>query len=178
MTSNVGARDLSRRAVGFGDERATGDADREFKRMFSPEFRNRLDARIAFNPLSEGVMDSIVAKFVGELAVQLLARDVELTVKPAAAAWLAKKGFDPDQGARPLGRVIQEEIKKPLGEELLFGKLEHGGTVTVGAEDGALTFAFTSRAKREKGPEKPATAALVLPVAPPAKKATKKPVLN
>jgi len=178
MTSNVGARDLSRRAVGFGDERATGDADREFKRMFSPEFRNRLDARIAFNALSEGVMDSIVTKFVAELAAQLATRDVEISVMPAAAAWLAKKGFDPDQGARPLGRVIQEEIKKPLGEELLFGKLEHGGTVVVGADGDALTFAFTSMVKREKPPEKPATTALVLPVPPPAKKTTKKPVLN
>jgi ATP-dependent Clp protease ATP-binding subunit ClpA len=185
MTSNVGARDLSRRAVGFGDERATGDADREFKRMFSPEFRNRLDARVAFNPLSEGVMESIVTKFVRELADQLTARDVTLTLTPAASAWLAKKGYDPDQGARPLARVIQEEVKKPLGEELLFGKLEHGGTVTLGAEGDALTFAFTSTAKREKASS---TTALALPVTPPAKpapappappaKVTKKPVLN
>ena len=147
MTSNVGARDLSRRAVGFGDSRATGDADREFKRMFSPEFRNRLDARIAFNALSEAVVEHIVAKFIDELRGQLAARDVMIALTPAASAWLAEKGFDPDHGARPLARVIQEEIKKPLGEELLFGTLEHGGQVTIDAKDGALTFVFTKKAE-------------------------------
>jgi ATP-dependent Clp protease ATP-binding subunit ClpA len=183
MTSNVGARDLSRRAVGFGDERATGDADREYKRMFSPEFRNRLDARIEFNPLSEGVMSSIVSKFIAELQGQLTARDVELVVTDEASAWLATKGFDPDQGARPLARVIQDEIKKPLGDELLFGKLEHGGTVVVGVTDGALSFVFTGAVRRVKPPEKPAsTTALALPGARPApaapSKPTKKPILN
>ncbi len=188
MTSNVGARDLGRRAVGFGDERATGDADREYKRMFSPEFRNRLDARVSFNALSPAVMDSIVSKFIVELDGQLAARNVTITLTAEAKAWLAEKGYDPDHGARPLARVIQNEIKKPLGDELLFGKLEHGGKVEAGVLDGALTFTFTSSprpavvaAAPPAPPATTATAALavpakVKPVTPPA--GTKKPVLN
>jgi len=178
MTSNVGARDLSRRAVGFGDERATGDADREYKRMFSPEFRNRLDARVAFNPLSEVVMESIVLKFVAELAAQLAARSVTLTVNAEARAWLAKKGYDPDHGARPLARVIQEEIKRPLGDELLFGALEHGGSVEVGEKDGALTFACKSTPKVEAPPAKGGPLAIPSTVKPTTPSPTKKPVLN
>jgi len=140
MTSNVGARDLARRSVGFGDERATGDAEREFKRMFSPEFRNRLDAKIDFNALSPSVMTSIVDKFLVELGEQLAPRNVTITATPAAREYLAKKGYDPDNGARPLGRVIQDEIKKPLGEALLFGNLEHGGTLAVDEKDGKLVL--------------------------------------
>ncbi len=138
MTSNVGARDLGRKAVGFGGGRATGDAEREYKLVFSPEFRNRLDARISFDPLSATTMGSIVDKFVAELQVQLKERDVTLEATGAARAYLAEKGFDPDFGARPLARVIQDEVKKPLGEELLFGLLEHGGSVVVDAEEGTL----------------------------------------
>jgi ATP-dependent Clp protease ATP-binding subunit ClpA len=135
MTSNVGARDLGRRAVGFGDRRATGDAEREYKLLFSPEFRNRLDARIQFAPLSKETMGSIVDKFVKELTAQLSERNVTLELTPAAREHLADKGYDPDFGARPLARVIQEDLKQPLGEELLFGKLEKGGKVLVDAED-------------------------------------------
>jgi len=190
MTSNVGARDLSRRAVGFGDERATGDADREFKRMFSPEFRNRLDARVAFNSLSPGVMASIVSKFIVELDTQLAARNVTITLNAESLAWLAEKGFDPDHGARPLARVIQDEIKKPLGDELLFGKLEHGGKVEVAVKDGALSFVFTGNPKPAPAPKPPAktavgtsTTALAIPssvkAVPPAPTPPgKKPVLN
>jgi ATP-dependent Clp protease ATP-binding subunit ClpA len=142
MTSNVGARDLARRSVGFGGGRNVGDADRELKIMFSPEFRNRLDARIAFNPLSKETMASIVDKYMKELEGQLLERKVEIVVDAAARAHLAEKGYDPDFGARPLARVVQEEVKRPLGDELLFGRLEKGGKVTVGASDGKLTFSF------------------------------------
>jgi ATP-dependent Clp protease ATP-binding subunit ClpA len=134
MTSNVGARDLGRRAVGFGDKRATGDAEREYKLHFSPEFRNRLDARIAFDALSPPVMASIVDKFLKELSGQLAERHVTIQVTEAARAHLAEKGYDPDFGARPLSRVIQEDVKQPLGEELLFGKLEKGGEVVVDLE--------------------------------------------
>ena len=152
MTSNVGARDLARRSVGFGAGRSEGDAEREYKRMFSPEFRNRLDARIEFNALSPDIMSSIVDKFLRELDGQLLAKHVELEVTPAARSYLAVKGYDADFGARPLARVIQEEVKRPLGEELLFGKLEHGGRVVVDVEAGdantkAVVFRFTARAK-------------------------------
>ena len=135
MTSNVGARDLGRRAVGFGDKRATGDAEREYKLLFSPEFRNRLDARIAFDPLSESTMGSIVDKFMKELKGQLAEKKVQIELTDAARTYLSEKGYDPDFGARPLARVIQEEVKQPLGEELLFGKLEKGGTVVVTTED-------------------------------------------
>jgi ATP-dependent Clp protease ATP-binding subunit ClpA len=153
MTSNVGARDLSRRSVGFGDERATGDAEREYKRMFSPEFRNRLDAKILFNALSPSVMDSIVDKFLAELEGQLAPRNVTLEATAAARALLATKGYDPDNGARPLGRVIQDEIKKPLGDELLFGKLEHGGHLKVDVTEGK--FVFEATAGEPKAPSAP-----------------------
>jgi ATP-dependent Clp protease ATP-binding subunit ClpA len=135
MTSNVGARDLGRRAVGFGDKRATGDAEREYKLLFSPEFRNRLDARIAFDPLSPSTMGSIVDKFMKELSGQLAERKVTIELSASARDYLSEKGYDPDFGARPLARVIQEEVKQPLGEELLFGKLEKGGSVVLETED-------------------------------------------
>jgi ATP-dependent Clp protease ATP-binding subunit ClpA len=150
MTSNIGVRDLQRRAVGFGvaggGDREKPGIDREYKQLFSPEFRNRLDAKIAFQPLDPAVMRSIVGKFIRELSDQLAPRTVTLELTDAATEYLSKKGYDPDNGARPLARVIQEEVKRPLGEELLFGALEHGGHVVVDAKDGALTFAFTSAA--------------------------------
>ncbi len=148
MTSNVGARDLARRAVGFGAGNAVGDADREYKRMFSPEFRNRLDARIEFAPLSKETMRRVVGKFMRELELQLLEKNVIMTITEAATDYLSDKGYDPDYGARPLARLIQDEVKKPLGEELLFGKLEHGGSVSVDVKDGLLVFQ-TSAAARE-----------------------------
>jgi len=134
MTSNVGARDLARRAVGFGDSRVSGDAEKEYKLMFSPEFRNRLDAKVAFASLSPETMGSIVGKFVRELSAQLAEKKVTMDVTDAAREYLREKGYDPDNGARPLARVIQEELKRPLGEELLFGKLENGGHVVVDRE--------------------------------------------
>jgi ATP-dependent Clp protease ATP-binding subunit ClpA len=150
MTSNVGARDLGRRAVGFGDRRATGDAEREYKLLFSPEFRNRLDARIQFDPLSPETMGSIVDKFMKELGAQLAERKVELELTPAARSVLSDKGYDPDFGARPLTRVIQDEVKQPLGEELLFGKLEKGGKVTIDAEDAEIVDEVTGDKKAGK----------------------------
>jgi ATP-dependent Clp protease ATP-binding subunit ClpA len=152
MTSNIGVRDLQRRAVGFGDadggDRDQPGIDREYKQLFSPEFRNRLDAKIAFRALQPEVMRSIVGKFVKELGEQLAERQVTISLTPAATDYLADKGFDKDNGARPLARVMQEEVKRPLGDELLFGALEHGGTVVVDVEkkDGkdALVFRFGS----------------------------------
>ena len=138
MTSNVGARDLGRRSVGFGDNRATGDAEREYKLLFSPEFRNRLDSRIAFDALSPSTMGSIVDKFMAELSGQLSEKKVTIEVTDAARTYLAEKGYDPDFGARPLARLIQDEVKTPLGEELLFGALEKGGTVVVSAEEAMI----------------------------------------
>jgi ATP-dependent Clp protease ATP-binding subunit ClpA len=138
MTSNIGVRDLQRRAVGFGGpggtDREKPDVDREYKQLFSPEFRNRLDARIAFRALDPAIMKSIVGKFVKELAAQLAERKVTILLTDAATEYLARVGYDPDNGARPLARVMQEEVKRPLGDELLFGALENGGHVVVDAE--------------------------------------------
>src|SRR5262249_42246144 len=135
MTSNVGARDLSKRMPGFGAAERFGDTDEAFKRMFSPEFRNRLDAKIDFGPLDERTMSQIVDKFVRELGTQLEEKKVTITVTPAARAYLGKKGHDPMNGARPLGRLIQDEVKRPLTDELLFGRLAEGGSVEVDAKD-------------------------------------------
>ncbi len=159
MTSNVGARDLGRRAVGFGDARATGDAEREYKLLFSPEFRNRLDARIAFDALSPSTMGSIVDKFMKELSGQLAEKKVTIEVTEPARSYLAEKGYDPDFGARPLARIIQEEVKTPLGEELLFGALEKGGTVVVSTVDAIVEDEKTGDKKPGKKLEFKCTAA-------------------
>jgi len=140
MTSNVGAQDMARGMVGFGNRDAHGGDSLALRNTFSPEFRNRLDARIAFDPLSPSVMSRVVDKFIRELGDQLADRDVTIELAESARAYLAEKGFDKANGARPLGRLIQDEIKKPLGDELLFGQLEHGGHVIVRAENGAITF--------------------------------------
>jgi ATP-dependent Clp protease ATP-binding subunit ClpA len=146
MTSNIGVRDLQRRAVGFGGpggaDREKPNVDREYKQLFSPEFRNRLDAKIAFVPLDPAVMASIVGKFIRELGEQLAVRGVTIELTDAATQHLAREGYDPDNGARPLARVIQDELKRPLGDELLFGALEKGGHVTVDAADGKLKLVF------------------------------------
>jgi ATP-dependent Clp protease ATP-binding subunit ClpA len=144
MTSNVGARELSKRLPGFGGAGGTqfGDTDEAYKRMFSPEFRNRLDAKVDFLPLDPSVMVQIVDKFVGELREQLAERKVKIELSEAARGYLAEKGYDPMNGARPLARVIQDELKRPLTDELLFGKLTGGGLVRADVADGKLTFTF------------------------------------
>ena len=143
MTSNVGAREIERRSVGFniGEER-TGDEDAEYKRMFSPEFRNRLDARIGFNALSPAVMTRIVDKFADELRGQLAARKVTVVLTEEARGWFARKGYDARYGARPMARVMQTELKAPLAEELLFGRLVSGGGVIVDIEDDKIVLRF------------------------------------
>jgi len=142
MTSNVGARELSKRMPGFGGAGGEkfGDTDEAYKRMFSPEFRNRLDAKVDFQPLDPRVMGQIVDKFLKELAAQLAERKVTIDLTPAARGYLAERGYDPMNGARPLARVIQDEVKRPLTDELLFGKLASGGKVTVDYVDKKLTF--------------------------------------
>ena len=145
MTSNVGARDLAQARVGFGDRGTAGDDDRAFKNRFSPEFRNRLDARIMFKALDPSVMGSIVDKFIRELSALLADKNVTIDVTKAAREHLAEKGYDPQNGARPLARVIENDVKKRLSDELLFGALENGGLVTVDLEGGELTFRFEPR---------------------------------
>lgn len=146
MTSNVGAADLARARVGFGQRTSRGDADLAYKNTFSPEFRNRLDARIMFAPLSEAIMEHIVQKAVDETALLLSERNVTLELTPAAVSYFATQGYDRDNGARPLNRLIQNEIKRPLGDELLFGELQNGGHVTVDVVDGQVRFKFTQSA--------------------------------
>lgn len=131
MTSNAGAADLAKAPMGFNRTERTGDDEEALNRLFSPEFRNRLDAIIPFNSLSPETIAKVVDKFIFELEAQLADRSVDIELTEAAKAWLAEKGFDPRYGARPLAREIQEHIKKPLAEELLFGRLEKGGTVEV-----------------------------------------------
>jgi ATP-dependent Clp protease ATP-binding subunit ClpA len=144
MTSNVGARDLAQVRVGFGERGMTGEDDRAYKNTFSPEFRNRLDARIVFKALDPAVMDSIVDKFINELSVMLAEREVTIEVSAAARMELSKRGYDPTNGARPLSRVIDQDIKRKLGDELLFGALESGGNVLVDFDGSEFTFAFTA----------------------------------
>jgi ATP-dependent Clp protease ATP-binding subunit ClpA len=140
MTSNVGAQDLARGLVGFGQRDDSSNDSIALRNTFSPEFRNRLDARISFDALSPAVMNRVVDKFVKELSEQLSERSVTIELTEAARSYLAEKGYDKSNGARPLARLIQDEVKRPLGDELLFGELEHGGHVTVDAADGKISF--------------------------------------
>ena len=144
MTSNAGTRELAERRIGFAGG-SKSDGRKEVERLFSPEFRNRLDETVWFRALTPDVMGRVVDKFVAELAAQLAARKVVLELAEGARAWLAEKGYDPDFGARPLGRVIQTELKDRISDELLFGKLQGGGHVRVDAADGALRFELTPR---------------------------------
>lgn len=138
MTSNAGAQEQAKEAIGFGRSRREGEDTAAIERTFSPEFRNRLDAVINFAPLGREVILQVVEKFVLQLEAQLMDRGVTIELTRKAAAWLAEKGYDDRMGARPLARVIQEHIKKPLAEELLFGKLTKGGIVKVGVKDGKI----------------------------------------
>lgn len=138
MTSNAGAAELNKNALGFGRESRDGEDTAAIERTFTPEFRNRLDAVISFGALPKEVILQVVEKFVLQLEAQLIDRNVHIELTPKAAEWLADKGYDDKMGARPLGRVIQEHIKKPLAEELLFGKLVKGGLVKVGVKKGEL----------------------------------------
>ncbi len=159
MTTNAGAAEMAKPAIGFGQEMRTGEDQDAINRMFTPEFRNRLDATIAFARLSPEVISRVVDKFVGLLEVQLADRDVKIVVSDEARTWLGEKGFDELFGARPLGRVIQENIKKPLADELLFGKLAKGGTVRVKVVDSKLAFDYTAAPpSSQPEPKVPATA--------------------
>ncbi|EWY39332.1 ATP-dependent Clp protease ATP-binding protein [Skermanella stibiiresistens SB22] len=142
MTTNAGASDMAKPAIGFERAARVGEDMEAINRMFTPEFRNRLDAIIPFSALSQEVIGQVVDKFVIQLEAQLTDRGVTIDLTDAAREWLGKKGYDPLYGARPLGRVIQENIKKPLAEELLFGKLAKGGTVKVSVADDKLIFTY------------------------------------
>jgi ATP-dependent Clp protease ATP-binding subunit ClpA len=147
LTSNAGSREMSAAAIGFSDDAKTpaSRSKAAIERIFSPEFRNRLDAIVTFAPLTPAAMESIVEKFILQLEAQLAERHVAITLTPEARVWLAAKGFDPVFGARPLGRVIQKEVRDPLTDQILFGALENGGTVTISADGDKLTFSYAAR---------------------------------
>jgi ATP-dependent Clp protease ATP-binding subunit ClpA len=144
MTTNMGAEAMSRSSMGFTTQDHASDGMEAIKRGFTPEFRNRLDALVQFDSLSTEVMERVVDKFIFELENQLAQKSVELYVEPSARKWLARKGYDPKMGARPMARLIQDSIKKPLAEALLFGELEHGGKVVVSEENDELKFDLKS----------------------------------
>ncbi|WP_309643157.1 AAA family ATPase, partial [Phenylobacterium sp.] len=140
MTTNAGASDAQRNSIGFGRGKQDDEVDEALKRLFTPEFRNRLDAVVPFKALTQDIIRQVVQKFVMQLEAQLADRHVTIETSEEAADWLAKNGFDELYGARPLARVIQEHIKKPLADEILFGKLIKGGHVKVVLKDGKLVF--------------------------------------
>ena len=157
LTSNAGSRELSAKSIGFSEGGTVADHDEGLRRIaagkskaavekiFSPEFRNRLDAIVTFGSLTAEVMETIVEKFILQLEAQLAERHVAISLTPEARAWLARQGYDPVYGARPLARVVQKHVRDPLTDEILFGRLEEGGTVTIGAADDGLTFQYEPR---------------------------------
>jgi len=152
MTTNAGAADMAKPAIGFGRGARVGEDEDAIKRMFTPEFRNRLDAVIGFAGLTPPVVGHVVDKFIRELEGQLADRGVTIELTAEARTWLAEHGYDPVYGARPLARTIQEHVKKPLADELLFGRLARGGRVSVGVAEGRITFTFSDPPDFKSGP--------------------------
>jgi len=156
MTTNAGAQEMSRASIGFTHQDHAGDAMEVIKRMFTPEFRNRLDAIIQFQALDAKSVARVVDKLVMELEAQLDKNNVTLELQPAARDWIAERGYDAKMGARPMARIIQEHIKRPLAEELLFGKLADGGHVRISVKadgEGLLLLADSATPELEHLPE-------------------------
>jgi ATP-dependent Clp protease ATP-binding subunit ClpA len=151
MTTNAGAQEMNRPSIGFMHADNTTDGMEAIRRLFSPEFRNRLDAEIQFAALDEATIERVVDKLLIEVEAQLEPKGVVLNIEEAARRWIAQKGYDPKMGARPMARVIQEYIKRPLAEELLFGKLVGGGQVrvSVSADESALQLEYAPAAQTE-----------------------------
>jgi ATP-dependent Clp protease ATP-binding subunit ClpA len=155
MTTNAGASEAQKNAIGFGRHKREGEDEDAIKKLFTPEFRNRLDAIIPFAALPEDVIASVVQKFVMQLDAQLSDRNVTIELTPEANHWLATRGYDDQMGARPLARVIQESIKKPLADEVLFGRLTKGGHVKVKVgDDDTLVFDIEEAPPRSSPPPK------------------------
>ncbi|MFA7593827.1 MAG: ATP-dependent Clp protease ATP-binding subunit ClpA [Thiohalobacteraceae bacterium] len=148
MTTNAGAQEMDRPSIGFTAQDHASDGMEAIKRLFTPEFRNRLDAIIQFKPLDPTVVAQVVNKFIYELEAQLADRNVSIDIDEAARLWLAEKGYDPKMGARPMARVVQEHIKRPLADELLFGRLSHGGHVEVRVEGDTLALEIETEAEK------------------------------
>ncbi|KFG91147.1 ATP-dependent Clp protease ATP-binding protein [Sphingobium herbicidovorans NBRC 16415] len=162
MTTNAGASDMAKESIGFGEITREDAQEDAVKKLFTPEFRNRLDAIVPFGYLPPEIVARVIDKFVLQLELQLADRDVHITLDDEAKSWLTKKGYDKLYGARPMGRLMQEKIKQPLAEELLFGKLVHGGEVHVRLKDEALAFEITPAAPKKGkkgGKAKPAESA-------------------
>ncbi|MEL7231002.1 MAG: ATP-dependent Clp protease ATP-binding subunit ClpA, partial [Pseudomonadota bacterium] len=161
MTTNAGASDAAKNSIGFGRGKKDDEQEEALKRLFTPEFRNRLDAVITFGGLTPEIIDRVVEKFILQLEIQLSDRNVSIEITKGARDWLAERGFDADFGARPLARVISEHVKKPMAEELLFGKLAKGGTVKIGLDKkkDELTFKYVDDKPRKK-PSKGTAAAV------------------
>ena len=155
MTTNAGASDLARAAIGFGSTVRIAEDNEAIIKLFTPEFRNRLDATVNFSHLPSVVVRKVVEKFILQLEAQLAERQINIEISAEAADWLATKGYDQQMGARPLARVIQEYVKKPLAEEVLFGKLAKGGTVRILMKEGALDFSYLSRDEERSSLPKP-----------------------
>ncbi|MCB2060250.1 MAG: AAA family ATPase, partial [Novosphingobium sp.] len=143
MTTNAGASDMAKQGIGFGDISKEDAGDEAVKQMFSPEFRNRLDAIVPFSYLGKETVSRVVDKFILQLELQLAEQNVHIQFDGDARGWLGDRGYDRLYGARPMARLIQEKVKQPLAEELLFGKLAHGGEVHVSVKDGTLAFELT-----------------------------------
>ncbi len=155
MTTNAGASELAKAEFGFTRSSREGDDSEAINKLFTPEFRNRLDAIISFSQLPPEVVKKVVEKFILQLEAQLGERQINIEISAQAAAWLAEKGYDKNMGARPLGRLIQEKVKKPLAEEVLFGKLMQGGTVRILLDGDDLAFKYMGR-EEERSLPKPA----------------------
>jgi ATP-dependent Clp protease ATP-binding subunit ClpA len=147
MTTNAGAQEMARPSIGFTSQDHSSDGMEAIKRLFTPEFRNRLDAIIQFKPLDATVVAQVVNKFIYELEAQLADRNVTIDIDEAARLWLAEKGYDPKMGARPMARVVQEHIKRPLADELLFGRLAGGGHVEVRLDGDHLALEIETEAE-------------------------------
>jgi ATP-dependent Clp protease ATP-binding subunit ClpA len=146
MTTNAGASDASKQGIGFGAGKKDHENEEAIKRLFTPEFRNRLDATISFGGLPPEVVRNVVQKFIIQLEGQLAERNVQIEITDKAADWLATRGYDENFGARPLSRLISEHVKKPMADELLFGKLKNGGIVRIDidpADKDKLKFAYS-----------------------------------
>jgi ATP-dependent Clp protease ATP-binding subunit ClpA len=155
MTTNAGAADLNKATIGFTNAREQGDEMNEIKRLFTPEFRNRLDAIVSFKPLDEQVILRVVDKFLLQLEQQLAEKKVEVTFTDQLRKYLAKKGFDPLMGARPMQRLIQDTIRRALADELLFGKLTDGGRLTVDLDDKDEVLLDIQPLPKKEGKSKP-----------------------
>jgi ATP-dependent Clp protease ATP-binding subunit ClpA len=155
MTSNAGTREMSQQTIGFGDVRkdTASKGLKAIEKMFSPEFRNRLDETINFNALNPEIMEKVVDKFMAELNGQLAAKKVVLTISEKVRTWLAKKGYDPQYGARPLARVIQTEIKDALSDQILFGQMQKGGEVRIDLKKDKLDFKYKFAERKPRVPQ-------------------------